>query len=302
MLNEVSLGLLPRSDGKLVMDTYDVRVVSSTKDLLRPHRQPSASTAVVIGNPKFSMSEKEPDVASATPAARSRDARRGGALDPLPGTQVEVQNVDKLLRSNNWQVQTYTDAEAQVTRVKQVERPRLLHVATHGFFEPDQKQELPAHTNLPSEERPSMLEDPMLRSGLYFAGANRALQGAASTPGGDDGVLTAYEASQLHLEGTELVVLSACETGLGETQNGEGVFGLRRALQEAGAEFVLMSLWKMPDQETQELMQKFYQKWLAGEDKGTALHEAQQELREAVRQRYGKDHPYYWGAFVLVGH
>ena len=141
----------------------------------------------------------------------------------------------------------------------------------------------------------------MLRSGVYLAGADRALQGAASEDKLDDGVLTAYEATQLNLQGTELVVLSACDTGLGETQNGEGVFGLRRALQEAGAEAVLMSMWKVPDQDTHELMKLFYEKWLAGEGKPQALREAQQELRAVVRQRYGKDSPYYWGAFVLVG-
>jgi CHAT domain-containing protein len=114
-------------------------------------------------------------------------------------------------------------------------------------------------------------------------------------------VLTAYEATQINLQGTELVVLSACETGLGKSQNGEGVFGLRRALQEAGAEAVMMSMWSVPDQETQELMTLFYQKWLGGLDKHEALRQAQRRERETVRQRYGKDLPFYWGAFVLVG-
>jgi CHAT domain-containing protein len=113
--------------------------------------------------------------------------------------------------------------------------------------------------------------------------------------------LTAYEASTLDLEGTELVVLSACGTGLGEMQAGEGVFGLRRALQEAGAQSVLMTLWSVPDQETQQLMTLFYGNWLAGKDKPTALREAQQQLRQQVKKRYGRDLPFYWGAFVLVG-
>lgn len=105
----------------------------------------------------------------------------------------------------------------------------------------------------------------------------------------------------MNLQQTELVVLSACETGLGQVQNGEGVFGLRRAFQEAGAESVLMSMWAVPDRETQELMTLFYEKWLAGEDKPGALREAQLEMRIRVKRRYGRDIPFYWGGFVLVG-
>ena len=141
----------------------------------------------------------------------------------------------------------------------------------------------------------------MLRSGLYFAGANRALSGAAPPPDLDDGVLTAYEAMGLNLQGTELVVLSACETGLGQVKNGEGVFGLRRALQVAGAEAVLMSLWSVADRETQELMTVFYANWLSGKNKHEALREAQLALRTKVKERYGQDLPFYWGGFVLVG-
>jgi CHAT domain-containing protein len=141
----------------------------------------------------------------------------------------------------------------------------------------------------------------MLHSGLFFAGANRTRSGAAPTAGADNGILTAYEASQLNLQGTELVVLSACETGLGEQGNSEGVFGLHRALQEAGADAVMMSMWSVPDQETQELMALFYAKWLGGLDKPEALRQAQLAEREVVRKRYSRDLPYYWGAFVLVG-
>ena len=142
----------------------------------------------------------------------------------------------------------------------------------------------------------------MLRSGLYFAGADRTLAGKPAAVGLDNGVLTAMEAGNLDLRGTELVVLSACNTGQGDVKNGEGVFGLRRALQEAGAQAVLMSLWSVPDKETQELMQRFYSKWLAGMEMHEALKEVQLEMREKVRQEHeGRDLPYYWGAFVLVG-
>lgn len=141
----------------------------------------------------------------------------------------------------------------------------------------------------------------MLRSGLFFAGAGRVLRGEKPADDLEDGILSAYEATGLNLHGTELVVLSACETGRGQIANGEGVFGLRRGLHEAGARAVLMSLWSVPDRETQELMTLFYSKWLSGEDKQQALREAEMDLRTKVKTRYSEDRPFYWGGFVLVG-
>jgi len=142
----------------------------------------------------------------------------------------------------------------------------------------------------------------MLRSRLYFAGAQHTLDGKALPADLSDGILTAFQASTLNLRGTELVVLSACETGRGEQQDGEGVFGLRRALQEAGAESVLMTLWEVPATETQELLSDFYRHWLAdGMDKHQALLAAQENEQKIVQKRYGSDQPYYWGAFILVG-
>ena len=173
--------------------------------------------------------------------------------------------------------------------------PGIVHLAMHGFFLSDKEV---AQKSKTGQHAP--VEDPMLRSGLFFAGANRFRSGAAPAPGLDDGVLTAFEASQLNLEGTQLVVLSACETGLGQQSNSEGVFGLRRGLQEAGADAVMMSMWSVPDKETQELMTLFYEKWLSGLDKPEALRKAQFQERETVRLRYGRDLPFFWGVFVLV--
>jgi len=122
--------------------------------------------------------------------------------------------------------------------------------------------------------------------------------------GEDDGVLTAYEAMTMNLQGTELVVLSACETGLGETASasGEGVFGLLRAFKEAGAESIMVSMWKVPDDETQQVMKLFYENWLSGMEKHQALREAQLQMRARIMEKNkGVDLPYYWGAFVLVG-
>ncbi len=318
VLNQVALGDVAGGDGRLLIEKYDLRIVTSTKDILRGPRKAASDTAVLVGNPAFDLDEAQQRAAleslhAATPgdsssavtvevaSLRSRDLE-SGKLNPLPGTQAEVDEISSRLEKQHWQVQSYTQQRALKESVLEVKGPRVLHLATHGFFEPDQqKLDQQSKDRRAEEDQPTGLEDPMLRSGLYFAGANRRLSERATPADLDDGVLTAYEASQLNLQGTELVVLSACETGLGEVAAGEGVFGLRRALQVAGADSVLMSMWAVPDKETQELMALFYQKWLSGKDKHEALRAAQLEMRARVKARYGEDRPQYWGAFVLVG-
>jgi len=329
VLNEIPLGVLQGADGRRVMEKYDFRVVSSTRDLRRATHRATSDTAILVGNPRFLMSGEELQVAvnqfrgvgnqapemllasavpSASPAggALSRAVTErgscnplppeGGILCPLPGTATEVQSIGELLREKNWTVSSYQGEQALEEVVKKAASPRVLHLATHGFFLPDEQAKAGANAqNLG-------VDDPMLRSGLFFAGADRTLNMEAPIEGMENGVLTAYEVTSLNLQGTELVVLSACETARGHVQYGEGVFGLGRALQEAGAESVLMSLWSVPDQETQELMTQFYTNWLGGMDKPEALRRAEIAERDTVKKRYGKDLPYYWGAFTLVEH
>jgi CHAT domain-containing protein len=239
-------------------------------------------------------------VAALLPGGVSRDQGSGSTLPQLPGTGAEVAAIAKLMQEHQWKTTVYTNELALKTVVERADSPRVVHLATHGFFLPDQQIKMDRMGQ--GESQPTGIEDPMLRSGLYFAGANRTLAGKPAGEGLDNGVLTAMEAGNLNLRGTELVVLSACNTGQGDVKNGEGVFGLRRALEEAGAQAVLMSLWSVPDEETLELMQLFYKKWLGGMEIHEALKEAQLEMREQVRKSHnGKDLPYYWGAFVLVG-
>ncbi len=316
VLNQIPMGLLADGSGKLLLEKYQLRIVNSTKDLLRPEHAVQLKSAVLVGNPKFDLTEAEQrgalaELSGGSPqptqagAASNRVALQGqregalsgASLNPLPGTQVEVNEIDKLLKNAGWQISQYTGERALQEAVERQRSPRIVHIATHGFFLSD--QDLAPKSKTASAPRTAIM-DPMLRSGLFFAGADRVRAGAAPAAGLDDGVLTAYQASQLDLEGTELVVLSACETGLGQQSNGEGVFGLRRGLQEAGANAVMMSMWSVPDRETQELMALFYEKWLGGLDKHDALRQAQLQERETVRTRYGKDLPFYWGAFVLV--
>jgi len=220
---------------------------------------------------------------------------RGGLkAKPLPATKTEVENISATLKSKGWQVTNYLADNASETNLKTQQSPRVLHVATHGYFFPDIPMEEKDQTRFLGMDRQQVVQDPMLRSGLLLTGANRTLKGEVST--GENGLLSAAEASLLDLRETELVVLSACETGKGEVKNSEGVYGLRKAFSDAGAQNIIMSLWKVDDKVTQEFMTRFYQLWL--NDQSTireAFHKTQLEIKAKYPQ------PYFWGAFILVG-
>jgi CHAT domain-containing protein len=172
--------------------------------------------------------------------------------------------------------------------------PKILHLATHGYFYPDPEEE---KEGLLSSEAPAfkISDHPMIRSGLIMAGGNHVWKGNPPIEGLEDGILTAYEVSQVNLSNTELVVLSACETGLGDIEGNEGVYGLQRAFKIAGAKNLIMSLWSVPDQQTQEMMAFFYDKWLS---EGMELEEAFRKAQQEMRRRYVD--LYYWAAFVLI--
>jgi len=204
-------------------------------------------------------------------------------FEPLPGTAVEARAIEGLLSDAT----VYTGGRATETALKSVKVPRVLHVATHGFFLED--QDLSAASSSSGASQPA--EDPMLRAGLVFAGANSRQSGT------DDGILTALEAAGLDLAGTQLVVLSACETGVGAVRTGEGVYGLRRAFTVAGAETMVMSLWQVDDDATQRLMVEFYGRLAKGEGRGEALRQASLTLLRDPTHR----HPFYWSSFISTG-
>jgi CHAT domain-containing protein len=186
-----------------------------------------------------------------------------------------------------------TGMQANESSLKQIAAPRLLHIATHGFF----LQDGPADSvgSRASQTRSInasvKIENPLLRSGLALAGANLH-QG-----GEDDGVLTALEASGLNLWGTKLVVLSACDTGVGEVKTGEGVYGLRRAFVLAGTESLVMSLWPVSDYVTREMMTTYYKGLREGRGRGEALRQVQLSMLK----HKGREHPFYWAGFIQSG-
>ncbi|MGA2298605.1 MAG: CHAT domain-containing tetratricopeptide repeat protein, partial [FCB group bacterium] len=252
-------------DGRYLKEVQEIFQVNSTKDLISGFFQKQQETniynsAELFGNPTFDLplatlkeKEKKYEMAVATGEQNSQtESDRGLLLKPLPGTEKEISDIENFLKNKKWEVKSYIKDEAIKAAIKSVHSPRVLHIATHGLFLSDVKKDSGLTYGL---ETKRIIENPLLRSGLFFAGAANNKNNDEFYPTGEDnGFLTAYEAMNLDLENTELVVLSACETGLGEIKNGEGVFGLRRAFQQAGAKTVIMTLWKVFDTPTQEMM------------------------------------------------
>ena len=292
--------VLPDAGGRLLIDSYRISYVNAGRDVLRFGAASSgtATDAVVVTDPDFDLAGAARPQPEAARGKRSRDLPRDRFhFDRLPGTRAEGEAVAPLLGVPPWQ-----DVTALEGRLKQECRsPRILHLATHGFFlqdqphNPNQERHDPGLDGGAGRLSGPLPENPLLRSGLALAGANTFLSGGTPPEEAEDGLLTAEDVSGLDLLATELVVLSACETGLGEVRTGEGVFGLQRAFTLAGAKTLVMSLWSVPDDATRELMEDFYKRILAGEGRADALRHAQL----ALRQKYPD--PYFWGAFLCQG-
>lgn len=283
-LSRLPFETLPDIAGRPLLEEYRISYLSAGRDLLRLGSSASAPAAdpIVIAFPDFDLRDRALPAAPET--RRSRDVRgQGIAFPPLPGTRGEGESVAALLRVRPWM-----GKDALEARLKTCRSPRILHLATHGFFLGDQATGAAGFTG-------TALENPLLRSGLALAGANTWLNGGSPPVDAEDGLLTAEDVSGLDLLGTDMVVLSACQTGLGEIRVGEGVFGLRRAFVLAGARTLVMSLWKVPDAQTCELMEDFYRRLLAGAPRAEALRAAQLAIRDRYREVR------FWGAFICQG-
>lgn len=285
-LNAVPFAALMDGDGFLV-ERYDFTYLTSGRDLLRFNADsPASGPIVAFANPDFGSADGKVS-GGGTKLSRI-------TFGPLPGTQAEADALERLFPD----AQVHTGSDASEAAVKQVSRPFALHLATHGYFLPAQSlsnlsgPDGKALDVASASARLAVAENPLVRSGLAFAGAT-GLHGGA----GEDGVLTALEASSLDLTGTQLVVLSACQTAEGEVSQGEGVYGLRRALTVAGAEALVMSLWSVDDEATSYLMRGYYRRIKEGMGRSAALRDVQLVLaRRAVTK-----HPYFWAAFIPSG-
>ncbi|MGD1959723.1 MAG: CHAT domain-containing protein [Fulvivirga sp.] len=267
--NQININTLSMQDGNYVLSNYETTLVSNSRNIKVLERQNTSKSAVLIGNPPF-----------------------GGAISPLPSTKVELDNVAKQLTAGGYRPAKYTDTKATETNLKAVNSPRILHIATHGYFLKDEQIRSDKVFGISAE---SARNNPLLRSGILLKDAEKTIDdNNPSLESSDNGILTAYEALNLDLDKTELVVLSACETGTGDVKAGEGVYGLQRAFLAAGANGLIMSLWKVDDIATQELMSLFYKYWIRYNDRSKAFRQAQDEIKAKYTS------PYYWGAFVMI--
>jgi tetratricopeptide (TPR) repeat protein len=282
--------------GRPLIDGYQLSYLGSGRDALRfgtaAGRQPGAP--LVVADPAFNLTAA---AAPAGPAAeeasrQSRDLDRETRFGPLKHTREEAEKIGAMLRVTPW-----LRADALEGRLKRVCSPRVLHLATHGFFLRNQASDAEGELTSPEDlpRRLARMENPLLRSGLALAGANVWLSGGALPPEAEDGLLTAEDVTGMDLAGTGLVVLSACNSGLGDVHVGEGVFGLRRAFGLAGARRLVTSLWKVPDEQTRVLMVDFYSRVLDGEGVPEALRGAQLALRR------NHPDPHFWAAFICIG-
>jgi len=259
--------------------------------------------ALLAGDPSFRMSlgsvpDPVPDETNRSVSEYQSRMFPGTFLSDLPGTRTEVDSIQSMLEMSGWECTNLTGTRASEDAISVARNPRLLHLATHGYFAEDDSQG--SDTTSDDENRGFYVVDmdSYAKSCLFFSGAQNTLFYAYDyQEGNGDGILTAWEIMEMELDSTELVVLSACESGLGDVYDSEGVYGLRRAFHLAGAKRVMISLWAVDDQATQLLMREFYSNWLSGIDMDTSLANAKRYLMNETRYT----HPRYWAAFILSG-
>jgi CHAT domain-containing protein/Tfp pilus assembly protein PilF len=306
-LNLIPFEALADEEGQYLIGRYAFTYLTSGRDLLRLQMErESKSDPLVVADPRFGerdqLAKADVPQRKAPGWMRFRQSMMAGNdpssihFAPLMGTALEAREIKSLFP----EARVLVGEEATEASLKQAVAPRILHIASHGFFLEDRPVRIDGTRGLSmvgddgyaggASERVK-IENPLLRSGLALAWAN------LPTGRGDDGILTALEASGLNLWGTKLVVLSACDTGVGVVRTGEGVYGLRRALVLAGSETQVMSLWQVRDYATQRLMKAYYTGLKQGQGRGEALRGVKLEM---MRQK-GMEHPYFWASFIQSG-
>lgn len=316
-LNLIPFSALVDENEHYLVESYTITYLTSGRDLQSlQENQESRQPSLVLADPLFGLAHTT-EVSPARGASARRSADMGQMFfNRLPGTASEAKALGAILP----RVKVLTQEAATESALKQINGPRILHVATHGFFLPDEPRAGAEGTrgvslgaSGASQRRVAWQKDnPLLRSGLALEGANQK-----RGMGGGDGILTALEVAGLDLWGTKLVVLSACETGVGDVSNGEGVYGLRRALVLAGSESQVMSLWQVSDAATRDLMVAYYKRLMVGEGRTEALRAVQLEMlgvanlalsdhRRGLRltpsnKGVNYSHPFFWAAFIQSG-
>ncbi len=295
-LNLIPFAALVDENGRYLVNRYSFTHLTSGRDLLRLQvKQQNGSDVTVFADPAFDEASSQ-DLAAERDIKPSYDPQQPSNLsfdfakarfNWLPGTADEALALGQMMPG----AKVLTRDQATESALKRISRPRILHIATHGFFLQDQEVKTAGGRGESLPDLHGRIENPLLRSGLALAGAN------LRKSGDEDGILTAMEAAGLDLWGTKLVVLSACDTGVGEVKNGEGVYGLRRAFVLAGSETQVMSLWPVSDRGTKDLMVAYYKRLMRGEGRGEALRLVQLQMLKSKT----RSHPYHWASFIQSG-
>jgi len=321
-LNLIPFEVFHKPGARYLIEDYTFNYLSSGRDILgHGEAQQKGSKVILMGDPDFDYATvsstewaklKNPNDPLFSSTGQRSILDRDLSFNRLPGTKEEVLTIQSLL--SKWQSEVYTGKEASENILFANQKPRILHLATHGFFLKDidyrpaiyKSDETAKEINFKeinvnnSANMKRAITNPFMQSGFVLAGANKsiALQNSDNLPG----IVTAEKILSLNLAGTDMVVLSACNTGIGEVKSGEGVFGLRRAFTQVGAKSLVMSMWNVPDKETKELMIQFYKNICFMQmDRCNALRQAILNQKEIIRHRHGNDSPFYWGAFVFLG-
>ncbi len=306
-LHKIAIEYALRPEGDRMNDKYNLFRLSSTRVLAERHDQPSTNNAVLFGGLRYDLEAGQLIAKTHSNGSRAMKAARAAGLDNfrygvayLPGTKEEVEEIYKDYQSaKETHCRLITDVAGTEDTFKNLvgQDVGVIHLATHGFFWTEEEAERRSYVSFLANpmQQESYEDAALMRSGLFFSGANIGLAGEQLPDDIEDGILTAQELSSMNLGRVDMVVMSACQSGLGET-SGEGVFGLQRGFKLAGANTLLMSLWKVDDSATCLLMTEFYKNYLDGESKHEALHHAQLKLRSDPETA----DPEFWAAFILL--
>ena len=298
-IHRISFAALQNEKGRSLFDTYGLHQLLSAREVLNDATSIKKRSALVFGGVDFSNEEtgtiKNDNKDTIQKKFIAYNTTRGGSFNALPGTLNEVNAIKNILTGNKWKVQLFTGKTASKINFTEniSDNFSILHLATHGFYFPQKQITIDATETL--NEKIRSADKPLLRSGIVFSGVNKYWSKNTMTQTNNNGIITAQEISNLDLSKSDLVVLSACETALGDINSTEGVYGLQRGFKMAGINKMIMSLWPVPDTETSELMQNFY----ANVAKGQSFYTAFYNARSIIKQKY-KD-PYKWAGFVLIG-
>ena len=282
----------------LLGDIFQLRLLTTGRELITLNEEKNLinKQSIVIANPNFNLfgknssnNRKKLSPKNFNEQKRSFD-QKNRLWGSLPGTKKEADIISKITNAK-----LFLEEEASALNIQMEDSPKILHIATHSFYIGDNNDILFSENifsnSITNNKR---IENPLLRSGIVLAGANYPDKNLK-----DDGYLTALEVSKLNWNDTELVVVSGCESGQGDLQSGEGVYGLKRAIAVAGARSSLLSLWEVDDKATAEFMESFYLKIKSGESRSKALSNTQKEFREHPIKAW--QHPNVWAAFQLNG-